>query len=254
MLLGAGAWFLGRPTPERASSPIAAPTPVPIQPQAPTKKLKVTVASAKKATARRLEELAEGATVSTQRGGSVWMKLPDGSRAGLTAASEMTLATLEENRLTLDLAKGSLAMIVPHRENRILIVRAGELQVKDLGTRFLVSRQPGRTLVAVDEGSVEVETPTGTREVRANHAVAWTNGQLTELNWEASAPVALQLHPASEAPLKVAPEPEPEPEPESIARLVATRRRGRRSPGRGRSEPAATPQPFCPAEEWATLP
>lgn len=224
VFLAAGVWFLAWRTPEATLSPIAAaPSPPSNQPEIVGKKLKVSIASAKKATVRRLEELAEGATVSTQRGGSVWMKLPDGSRAALTAASEVTLARLEEKRLTLDLARGSVALVVPHREDRLLVVRAGEVQVRDRGTRFLVSRQPGRTLVAVDEGMVEVETPKGSREVRANHAVAWSNGQLTELNWEPSPPAP---PPPTSGPPPPVPEPtqtagpQPEPEPESGARLV----------------------------------
>jgi hypothetical protein len=91
----------------------------------------------------------------------------------------------------------------------VLTVRAGDLEVKDLGTRFLVSRDPSRTLVAVEEGKVEVKTPTGTREVHANHAVTWSNGQLTEIAWEASAPTAPQ-------PVATV---QPEPTPDSIARL-----------------------------------
>jgi hypothetical protein len=66
----------------------------------------------------------------------------------------------------------------------VLTVRAGEVEVKDLGTRFLVSRQEEKTLVAVEEGVVEVKTPAGTREVRAGRAVTWRQGQLHELPWE----------------------------------------------------------------------
>ena len=186
--------------------PVPNPAPVAVAVAAPAKKLSATVASAKKSTTGKAQVLAEGTTVSTQKGGSVWMKLPDGSRAGLTAASEVKLATLEEKQLTIELAHGSLAMVVPHREDRVLTVRAGELEVMDLGTRFLVSRDQQRTLVAVEEGKVQVTTPNGTREVLANHAVSWSNGQLTELAWEtSSAPsspvVRNALTPAPEQPI-----------------------------------------------------
>lgn len=230
VLVAAGAWLLASATPA-PSAPIAVPTPAPqpaptptpaplpqVNPAptpAPARKLSATVASAKKSTASKAQVLAEGSTVTTQRGGSVWMKLPDGSRAGLTAASEVKLAILEEKQLTLELAKGSLAMVVPHRIDRVLTVRAGDLEVVDLGTRFLVSRETNRTLVAVEEGMVEVRTPGGVREVRANHAVSWSNGQLTDLAWETSAPAAPPA--VKNAPPPVVEEPA---EQSSIARLT----------------------------------
>ncbi len=211
VLVTAGAWLLASATPQEPQpTPIALPTPVPEQKTpsplavpASAKKLSVTVASAKRSTANKAQVLAEGATVTTQKGGSVWLKLPDGSRAGLTATSELKLHTLEEKQLTLELTRGSLAMVVPHREDRVLTVRVGELQVIDLGTRFLVSRETNRTLVAVEEGKVQVNTPSGSREVSANHAVSWSNGQLTELAWEPTpsvAPVALDTPVAPEGP------------------------------------------------------
>jgi hypothetical protein len=111
------------------------------------------------------------------------MKLPDGTSAGLTSQSQVTLAKLEDKALTLDVAGGSVAMVVPHREDRVLTVRAGDVEVKDLGTRFLVSRELNRVLVAVEEGSVEVKTPTSTETVRAGRAVAWRDGKLESMPW-----------------------------------------------------------------------
>ncbi|MDP2272557.1 MAG: FecR family protein [Archangium sp.] len=216
VLVTAAAWLLASTTPQPIPpAPIALPVPSPAPAPAPlvgapAKKLSATVASANKSTAKKAQVLAEGATVTTQKGGSVWMKLPDGSRAGLTATSEVKLHTLEEKQLTLELTRGSLAMVVPHREDRVLTVRAGDLQVVDLGTRFLVSREANRTLVAVEEGKVQVNTPSGSREVTANHAVSWSNGQLTELAWEPT--------PAA-APKTANVEPVPEGQPDSIARL-----------------------------------
>ena len=250
----AAAWLLA-PAAE-PTAPIAMPTPVqpsptPVPSPKPNalpmaKKLSVTVASAKKSTANKLQVLAEGATVTTQTGGSVWMKLPDGSRAGLTAGSEVKLSTLEAKQLTLDLTRGSLAMVVPHRLDRVLTVRAGDLEVKDLGTRFLVSREQGRTLVAVEEGKVEVRTPTGTREVHANRAVSWSNGQLSELAWEASAPAT---------PALVADAPPPAIEPNSIARLEEEED----SPPAEEVQPQEPQQapdqtPVAADEQWETLP
>src|SRR5699024_2046404 len=118
--------------------------------------LEAVVASARDATTETAAKLGEGSIISTKSGGRVWMKLPDGSRAGLTGSSEVKLSTLKAKEVTLDITRGSLAMVVPHREDRVLLVRAGDVTVRDLGTRFLVQIEEGRTMVAVDEGEVAV--------------------------------------------------------------------------------------------------
>ncbi len=251
-----GAYLLATPTP----APIALPSPTPTTPSpvpapmAEKKKLSVTIASAKKSTATRKQVLSEGATVSTQVGGSVWMQLPDGSRAGLTGASEVTLATLDSKQLTLEVTKGSLAMVVPHREDRVLTVRAGDLEVKDLGTRFLVSREPSHTIVAVEEGVVEVKTPTGTRQVRAGHAVSWSQGQLSDLDWERSPPPVQAALPST--PVDANPQ-----APDSVARLAEE---DDDSPPPVDETPAPTPgqaellppdqTPTAADEQWEGLP
>lgn len=253
-----GAWWLA-PRADVTPQPIATPTPkvdAPLEPALPelkppelapappVKKLSVTVASARRSTTQKAQVLEEGSTVTTQPGGSVWLKLPDGSRAGLTSASEVKLTTLEEKALTLDVAKGSLALVVPHREDRVLTVLAGDVVVRDLGTRFLVSREPTRTLVAVEEGVVSVKTPAGEREVRAGSAVSWSNGALTEMDWE----------PTPAAPPVPAPKPNaPEPERESIARLDEEEDDEPPPPEDVRDERPDT-TPVGADEEWATPP
>jgi ferric-dicitrate binding protein FerR (iron transport regulator) len=257
----AGAYVLA--SNEQPVNPVALPTPIPtpgqpLSPNAPTstaKKLSVTVASAKKATASKKQVLQEGTTVSTQAGGSLWMHLPDGSRAGLTSASEVTLAKLEAKQLTLDVMKGSLALVVPHREDRVLVVRAGDLEVKDLGTRFLVSREPSHTVVAVEEGVVEVKTPTGTRQVKAGHAVTWRQGQLTELAWEptpavATAPVPEPVLPAVAADV-------PDAQVNSVARLEEEDDEGAPPPVEEQAQPTSLngdQTPVAADEQWAGLP
>ncbi len=104
------------------------------------------------------------------------------------------------------MAKGNLALVVPHRQDRVLTVRAGELEVKDLGTPFLVSREVARTVVAVEEGSVEVKVPGETRTVKAGTAVAWQQGQLQELEWRPP-PTAAASSTAAKANTAPAPEP-----------------------------------------------
>jgi hypothetical protein len=196
--------------------PTLAPVPVPVVVPSLPRPVRATVASARKArtdsgSLQKAQTLETGSTVSTESGGSLWLQLPDGTKAGLTGATDVKLARLDEKALSLDVTRGSLAMVVPHREDRVLTVRAGDVEVKDLGTRFLVSYELARVVVAVEEGSVEVKTPKSTRVVTAGHAVAWHDEKLDLLTWPSSdaSPPLPGVTPAREKPEMVsAPHPE----------------------------------------------
>lgn len=259
----------------KASSDTPAPAPIATAPEAPgvnpttpapapvaKPKLTATVATARKASAVKKQVLQEGTVVATQTGGSVWMQLPDGSRAGLTSATEVKLATLESKHLALDIEKGSLALVVPHKEDRLLTVRAGDLVVKDLGTRFLVSREPTHTVVAVEEGVVEVSTPKGAKVVKAGHAVTWRDGKLTELDWEPTPP------PQPKTVVVTQPEPGSDAQVKSIARLDEDDEEdetppideAQLSPTSPPAETTAAPEnppdlrPIAADEQWAAMP
>jgi hypothetical protein len=198
----------------------------------------------------KAQVLGEGSTVATEAGGSAWLRLPDGSRAGLTGSSSVTLAKLEAHTLALEVTSGNLAMVVPHREDRLLTVRAGEVLVKDLGTSFLVSRTGARVLVAVDEGSVEVTTPTATRTVTAGHALTWEDGKLDAMKWETSPP------PTDKRPA-VAPSPvQPAVEPSQAARLNEEDDQAppEVEPAVTVTVPVTAPTAPLTPEEWAQLP
>lgn len=224
--LAFGAFQLfGRPEAPGAgggTGPIAEVKPPELAPLAPVAvpatPVKAVVASVRRASSgskalQKAQVLESGARVATEKGGSLWLRLPDGTKAGLTSATEVQLATLEEKALTLEVTRGSLAMVVPHREDRVLIVRAGELEVKDLGTRFLVSRELAKTVVAVEEGSVEVKTPTTTHVVTAGHAVAWHEGELDAYTWPSVAPSAPPAPPTAVSPPVAMEVPEQRPTP-----------------------------------------
>lgn len=173
--------------PHRPFAPVEVPVPFERRP------VVATVASVRKAASNSgvlkvAQRLETGSSVTTDEGGSLWLKLPDGTKAGLTGATNVKLARLDERELTLDIERGSLAMVVPHREDRVLTVRAGEVEVVDLGTRFLVSRELAKVVVAVEEGSVEVRTPRSTQVVKAGHAVAWHDGELDDYAWKTAQP------------------------------------------------------------------
>ncbi len=233
-------------------SPVAPVTPPPVVMPGPREpKLTATVASAKRArvanaTLTATQVVREGAALTTDPGGSLWVRLPDGTRAGLTGSSEVQLATLEAKTLTLDLAKGSVSMMVPHREDRVLTVRAGELEVKDLGTQFLVSRELGRIVVAVEEGSVEVNVPGKRRTVTAGHAVAYQQGELDELEPLPPSTLALRT-PLQGVPAVLPRVAEPVAEaapPEQVGQLTEVPEAADETP----------PPPEDPTAEWSTLP
>lgn len=178
------------PTPVPQEHPgLAGSTPPPAAAPNRAGRLSARVTSAKKATSgstavATAQSLDEGATVKTERGGRLWMRLPDGTRAGLTGHSEVKLTALEPAHLALEVTRGSLAMLVPHRTDRVLTVRAGELEVRDLGTRFVVSHEAARVLVVVEEGSVELTVPGRTETLYAGQAADWRNGRLALMPWQ----------------------------------------------------------------------
>jgi hypothetical protein len=128
--------------------------------------------------------LAQGDAISTEKGGNVWFEMPDGTKAQVSGTSTVTVAQLSEKHFGFDLKVGTLALEVPHREDRLLTVQVGNVLVKDLGTRFVVSRDARAILVAVEEGSVEVQTPQGNRTLVAGHAVRVKDNSVEELDWE----------------------------------------------------------------------
>lgn len=164
---------------------LATPTPVPTP---PTRFASVTTArrASEQATpVTRAQKLSEGSTVATAPGGSLWLKLPDGSRAGLTGTSTLTLQSLKEDAVSLELSAGNLVVVAKHDPKRTLSVRAGELEVVDIGTRFVVSKELRRIVVAVEEGEVQVRAPGTTTTVTAGRAVEWRDGRLLEpQGWE----------------------------------------------------------------------
>jgi hypothetical protein len=195
---------------ETPPAPIAMPAPVPPAPTpvapAPAPKPQLAAAvmtarGAKKGDAPldTKAELKAGDTVATSKSGELWMKLPEGSRAGLTPGSKLSIGSLTADQLALELDEGSVVVVARHLPERELKVTVGELEVRDVGTRFVVSRELNRAMVAVVEGVVEVKAPGETRQVKAGHIVRWQEGQLTE---ETYTPV--QLAPKSIIPAKEA--------------------------------------------------
>ncbi len=154
----------------------------------------------------KAQTVAQGSKVTTEAGGALWLALPDGSRAGLTGNTQLAIDTLEDKALSFTLEKGDVVMVARHLPERMMTVKAGEIEVRDIGTRFLVSRDIHRVIVAVEEGVVEINAPGSRTTLKAGRSVEWREGQLREQAW-APAPVVTKKVVAAVSPPTPAIEP-----------------------------------------------
>lgn len=115
-------------------------------------------------------------------------------------------------------------------------------------------------LVAVEEGTVEVKTPTTTKTIAAGHAVTWHDGRLDSLAWEvrppSNSPAAPIAQPPAEQLSSAAPLEETVQAQEEEKANDADEGDDAAEAGEAPVESdAPTPSPLASAEdEWAKLP
>ncbi|WP_445191892.1 FecR family protein [Sphingomonas sp. Tas61C01] len=97
-------------------------------------------------------------TYVTGRSETRAVKLADGSRVDMDRGSRLSVAGGDAP--VIELAQGAARFAVRHDPSRVLMVRAGGYEIRDLGTRFAVVNAGGRVSVSVAEGAVSV-TPVG---------------------------------------------------------------------------------------------
>lgn len=138
-------------------------------------------------------------TLATPVGGRDSLVLPDGSQIVLGPGSELTIAEgygQTERRVSL---RGEALFTVVHDEAKPFTVAANGVDIRDVGTAFVVHSDAGGVRVAVTEGIVDVTaagraptrleagdaasaTPAGEvtaqRGVGAADDLAWTTGRL----------------------------------------------------------------------------
>lgn len=137
-------------------------------------------------------------TISTPRGGQYQVKLPDGSRAWLNAASELRFpAVFTGSRREVELS-GEAYFEIAHNRNKPFRVKVNGLTVEVLGTHFNVKAYDDEQIVQTTliEGSVKVTTPSAEevllpgrqasmdkvgsrlqiRAVNTEDVLAWKNG------------------------------------------------------------------------------
>jgi len=125
--------------------------------------------------------------------------LADNSHIDLNTNSQVSVRISLLNR-HVQLTQGEALFEVSHNRLRPFTVAVGELQIRDIGTRFNVRKQPQITTISVLEGEVELSNgnsdinkhlsagnqlsyseSTGLGQlqtVEANRITAWVNGQL----------------------------------------------------------------------------
>ena len=105
--------------------------------------------------------LEPGDVVATGKGGQAFVHLPDSSALSLAGSTQLTLARLETDEVSLELHRGRIAVRAAHVERKGFAVSAGALVVHVVGTLFEVASLGALTEVAVTEGQVRVQLPSG---------------------------------------------------------------------------------------------
>lgn len=106
----------------------------------------------------RLPALQNGVTYATPKAQLRHIHLPDGTRVVLDADSVLRIE-YGKGRRVATLVKGEAFFHVHHDSKHPFIVRAGAIQVRDLGTIFDVRRSADDVTVSVARGLVEVTEP-----------------------------------------------------------------------------------------------
>jgi transmembrane sensor len=94
------------------------------------------------------------ATFSTGAVGGRTVTLKDGSTIRLDRNTRLTVADASDRRVLLD--QGTASFSVRHDAGRPFTIVGGAYEVRDIGTRFDVSRTPSHMTIAVAEGEVSI--------------------------------------------------------------------------------------------------
>lgn len=106
---------------------------------------------------RATQSVDEAPAVATDQSSNV--ELADGSTVSPLGDATFSVAVEEEKRVAVALNDGKARFAVTRNEEREFEVRAGDVRVVVVGTRFLVANEPeqgGRISVTVEEGVVDV--------------------------------------------------------------------------------------------------
>ena len=153
------------------------------------------------------------------------MMLSDGSRVRLRESANVRVEHVGD-RIELTLVRGTAEFDVVHVPGRQFLVHAERADIVDVGTRFVVVREPNATRVEVQEGSVEVRDPRGVLPPRTIAAgESWSNGIATDVpSATISAALPIETTTASAAPPRQALSPKALLEAADAARVAGRSR------------------------------
>jgi hypothetical protein len=104
-------------------------------------------------------------------------------------------------RVVIQMRRGSLDLLVAHDPSRLLVVRAGDTEIEDVGTRFTVDYDgASQVAVRVSEGEVKVKRAGTHENIVAGFAWSTQTGRTTLAALEQSQIVAVAATPPAPAP------------------------------------------------------
>jgi hypothetical protein len=113
--------------------------------------------------------------------------------------------TRTAQRVVIQMTRGRIEMAVVHRPERVLVVRAGETEIEDVGTKFSVAYDGASHLdVRVTEGQVKVTRQQRSLLVAAGYAWTTERGLVAIADLEAPIVASVTPAPAPPAPKPVA--------------------------------------------------
>jgi transmembrane sensor len=100
----------------------------------------------------------QASAYSTDLGGHKVLTLADGSQIELN--TETVIRTkFDEHKRTVWIERGEALFKVVHDASRPFVVLAGNHRITDIGTKFVVRREPDQLQVTLVEGSAEIDSP-----------------------------------------------------------------------------------------------
>ncbi len=121
-----------------------------------------------------------GTMLEAPRDSQQTLGLPDGSRVELEPGAQARVARLEGKEVVVELTRGGAWFDVTHVVGRSFIVRATDVEVHVVGTRFRVaysgSERDKEVSVEVTRGVVEVRRPGGRAPLALESGERWASG------------------------------------------------------------------------------